>query len=81
MNDQIIEVADGADYLGATFGNSGLWKRQKLKTEAKANRALLAIDRCLVSTADMTMMTLEHVREVLSESRTIYGTEMEGLDG
>jgi hypothetical protein len=70
VNDQIIEVADEINYLGVTFENSGRWKRQKFKTVAKGNRTLLAIDRCLARTADMTMKLVENVYEVLSESRT-----------
>jgi hypothetical protein len=81
VNDHKIEAADEINYLGVTFESSGAWNRQKLQVMAKGNQTLVAIDNCLARTPDISVRILENVYEVLSESRTMYGIEMWGLDG
>jgi hypothetical protein len=74
-------VVDEINYLGVTFESSGGWNKQKLKVRAKGNQTLVAIDKCLARAPDMSVKTLENVYEMLSESRTMYGIEMWGLEG
>jgi hypothetical protein len=46
----------------------------------KGNQTLVAIDKCLARTPDIRVKILENVYEMLSESRTMYGIEMRGLE-
>jgi hypothetical protein len=39
------------------------------------------MDKCLARTSDIRMKILENVYEMLSESRTMYGIKIWGLDG
>jgi hypothetical protein len=80
-SDHKIEVVDEINYLRVTFHSSGGWNKQKLKVRAKGNQTLVAIDKCLARAPDMRVTTLENVYEMLSESRTMYGIEMWGLEG
>jgi hypothetical protein len=80
-NDHRIEVVDEINYLGVTFESSGGWNKQKLKVRAKGNQNLVATDKCLARAPDIKIKTLENVYEMLSESRTMYGIEICGLEG
>jgi hypothetical protein len=57
------------------------WNRQQLKVIAKGNLTLVAIDKCLARTSDIRVKIVENVYDMLSESRTMYGIEMWGLEG
>jgi hypothetical protein len=81
VNDRKIEMADEINYLGVTFESSGGWNKQKPKIMAKGNQTLVATDKCLARTLDIRVKILENVYEMLSESRTMYGIEMWGLEG
>jgi hypothetical protein len=59
-------VADEINYLGVRFESSGGWKRQRLKTIAKGNQTLVAIDKCLAKTLVIKVNILETVYEMLS---------------
>jgi hypothetical protein len=74
-------VADEINYLGVTFESSGGWNRQNLKVIAKGNHTLVAIDKCLAKTPDITVKMLANVYKILSESRTMCGIEMWCLEG
>jgi hypothetical protein len=50
-------------------------KKTKLKTIAKGNQTLVAIDKCLARTPDIREKISENVYGMLSECRTVYGIE------
>jgi hypothetical protein len=61
VNDQKIELAVEVNYLGVSFVSNGGWKRQNLKTVAKGNQTLIAVDTCLARTPVMKVKILENV--------------------
>jgi hypothetical protein len=65
-------------HLEVTFESRHGWKRQKLKTVAKGNQTLVAMEKCLARTPDTRVKILENVYKILSEYRTMYGIEMWG---
>jgi hypothetical protein len=69
-------VADKINCLGVTFESSAGWKKQKLKTTAKGDQTLVAIEKCLARTPDISLNNLEKLYELLSESRTMYGKDL-----
>jgi hypothetical protein len=75
-NEQKTEVADEINYLGITFECSGGWNRQKHRTVSKGNQISVATDKCVARTLGVRVKISENVYEILSESRTIYGTEI-----
>jgi hypothetical protein len=72
VNNQKIEVADEINYLQIKSESSGGSNKQHLKTVAKGNQTLAAIDKCLARTSDMRVNILENVYEMLHESRMTY---------
>jgi hypothetical protein len=55
-------------------------RNQKASIKAKGNQALTATDKCLATTPNMKVRTLENIYETLCESRIMYGVELWGLD-
>jgi hypothetical protein len=81
MVGQNREIIDKFKYLGITSENTGEWRNQKAYIKAKGNQALTAIDKCLATTPNMKVRTLENICETLcEESRIMYGVELWGLD-
>jgi hypothetical protein len=80
LNEQKTEVADEINYLGGALECSGGSNRRKHKTVTRGNQTLVATHRCLAR-LDVRVKISENVYEMLSESRTMYGREMWGLDG
>jgi hypothetical protein len=48
--------------------------------DKEGNQALTATDKCLVTTPNMKVRTLENICEMLCESRIMYDVELWGLD-
>jgi hypothetical protein len=69
MGGQNIEIIDKFKYLGITSEDTGGWKNQKASIKAKGNQTLTAIDKCLATTPNMKVRTLENLYEMLCESR------------
>jgi hypothetical protein len=80
MGGQNIEIIDKFNYLGITLENTGGWRNQKASIKAKGNQALTAIDKCLATTPNMKVRTLENIYKMLCESRIMYGVELWGFD-
>jgi hypothetical protein len=80
MGGQNIQIIDKFKYLGITLENTGGWRNQKASIKAKGNEALTAVDKCLATTPDMKVRTLENMYETLCESGIMYGVELWGLD-
>jgi hypothetical protein len=64
MGGQNIQIIDKFKYLGITLENTGRWKKQKASIKAKGNQVLTAIDKCLVTTPNIEVRTLEYILNV-----------------
>jgi hypothetical protein len=51
-----------------------------MKQMVKGNQSLVAVDKCLARTPDMSLQLLEIVYEMVCESRLMYGAEIWVLD-
>jgi hypothetical protein len=80
MCGQNIEIIVKFKYLGITLENTVGWRNQKASIKAKGNQALTAIDKCLATSPNMKVRTLENIYETLCESRIMGGVELWGLD-
>jgi hypothetical protein len=76
MGGQNIEIINGFKYLGITLESTGGLKNQKVSIKTKGNQALTAFDKCLVTTPNIKLRTLENFYEMLCESRIMYGFEL-----
>jgi hypothetical protein len=72
MGNQNIETIDKFKYLGITLKNTGGWTNQKASIKAKGNQASTATDKCLATTPNIKIGTLENIYETLCESRIMY---------
>jgi hypothetical protein len=77
MGGQNIEIIDKFKCLGITLENTGGWRNQKASIKAKGNEA---IDKCLSTTPNMKVTTLENVYKTSCESRIMNGVELWALD-
>jgi hypothetical protein len=74
MGCQNIEKIYKFKYIGITLENTGRWRNQKAPIKAKDNQALTTINKCLATTPNMKVRTLENIYE------TLCGVELWGLD-
>jgi hypothetical protein len=66
-------VLDEINYLGVTTESIRGWTTHQLKTTAKGNQTLLAINICLARIPDIRTKILESVFEMLRKTRMMYG--------
>jgi hypothetical protein len=64
MGGQNIEIVNKIKCLGITLENTGEWRNQKASIKAKGNNALTATDKCLATTPNMKVRTLENIYEI-----------------
>jgi hypothetical protein len=61
MGGQNIEIIDKFKYFGITLENTGGWRNQKASIKAEGNQSLTATDKCLATTPNMKVRTLENI--------------------
>jgi hypothetical protein len=58
---QYVEIIDKFKYLGITLENTGGWRNQITSIKVKGNQALTSNDKCLATTLNMKVRTLEYM--------------------